>query len=998
MRRTRAHYLALLLAGGLTVSKAEEQPFNHPAEWAVRVGGRRFDTMSNMKTDSRGGVLLLGSYQANATVVGTMTTTTTSSLPFQGWINCFAVHVDHEGSVRWSARVTIDGLCQDLVVLSKRGFFDGMLVAGHFSDTATFGATTLTSWGRSNIFVLRLDDFNAVDWVVQAGGTNGAGAFGMASDGAAGAFVAGSFHGSATFGTTILSSAGNNRDDIYVMLVNSSGGIEWAAQAGGPLDNGAYSAAPDGAGGAFIAGYYTGRSAFGSHRLASRGDTMDAVVARISAAGVFVWAVGVGGYQTDVARRVISDREGGAYVTGSFSGTAHFGSTTLISQGMDDAFVVKVDERGDVKWAVRGGGELNDCGYGLSTYGTDGVLVTGKFRGNATFGAVSLAAESSAADDEGSDAFIALVSSRGIFAWAIRTGGSVFTSGQGIVSETAGSAIVMGNFEGAAAFGTDLITSEGSTDAFAARLVLPQSPPSTKAPHSGATAGAAVLFCVVGLIIAVAGLVLWRRCRRTGSKMVQVEGNLALTLIEAPSPIAEGHASTGGDLQSCDLQTAEVDFSTLTRLKRVGRGGFATVWTARWQGMTLAVKIFNKNLETANIASEALMLRLRHPCICIMFGMTMIDCHPALVLEYMAGGSLATFLHKARLGESASTHQSARAAAPSSRSLTGILHIFSTRQGARRHGEGNAPASSPVPVVAQPHQMGPASEPAAHVSSGSLADAVRTEAAGTLRDSRPPTPLMQGARVDMLLSFCMQLASGLSFLHSNSVYHRDVKTDNALLNATHTVCKITDFGLASLGGASNGVTAGTLRYMAPEVHATRADGTRADGRSAMVDGAAADGPSLTDAAARRDVYAFGMLMYEIVHGQRVFAHLEGAQAALAARNSERPPIALLPVPLGSLATLICECWADRPEERPTMVEVLHRLEDIADLSEPPAGAAAGESVTVSVSSSLVSPLPEHFTSKVGGSREALVREVDPDRGSTRGWGVTASSAETAVRP
>lgn len=60
----------------------------------------------------------------------------------------------------------------------------------------------------------------------------------------------------------------------------------------------------------------------------------------------------------------------------------------------------------------------------------------------------------------------------------------------------------------------------------------------------------------------------------------------------------------------------------------------------------------------------------------------------------------------------------------------------------------------------------------------------------------------------------------MSYLHSRNVVHRDLKTENMLLDKNHTV-KITDFGVARLQAAipteMTGNT-GTLGYMAPEVY------------------------------------------------------------------------------------------------------------------------------------------------------------------------------------
>lgn len=59
----------------------------------------------------------------------------------------------------------------------------------------------------------------------------------------------------------------------------------------------------------------------------------------------------------------------------------------------------------------------------------------------------------------------------------------------------------------------------------------------------------------------------------------------------------------------------------------------------------------------------------------------------------------------------------------------------------------------------------------------------------------------------------------MSYLHSQKIVHRDVKTENMLLDKTRTV-KIADFGVARVEASNpNDMTGetGTLGYMAPEV-------------------------------------------------------------------------------------------------------------------------------------------------------------------------------------
>ena len=166
-----------------------------------------------------------------------------------------------------------------------------------------------------------------------------------------------------------------------------------------------------------------------------------------------------------------------------------------------------------------------------------------------------------------------------------------------------------------------------------------------------------------------------------------------------------------------------------------------------------------------------------------------------------------------------------------------------------------------------------------------------------------------------------ELADALAYAHVEGVMHRDLKPENVLLSGGHAV--IADFGVAkalasathhgdgsgaTATGTGVGLAVGTPAYMAPEQ-------------------AAAD--PATDH--RADLYALGLIAYEVLAGSHPFA-ARTPQAMLAAQLTETPqPLAVRrrDVP-PALATLVTGLLAKRPDDRPRSAQdVVRALDSIA---------------------------------------------------------------------
>ncbi|KAB2625447.1 serine/threonine-protein kinase HT1-like [Pyrus ussuriensis x Pyrus communis] len=157
----------------------------------------------------------------------------------------------------------------------------------------------------------------------------------------------------------------------------------------------------------------------------------------------------------------------------------------------------------------------------------------------------------------------------------------------------------------------------------------------------------------------------------------------------------------------------------------------------------------------------------------------------------------------------------------------------------------------------------------------------------------------------VVVQLALDLSRGLSYLHSQKIVHRDVKTENMLLD-TRINLKIADFGVARVEAQNprdmTGET-GTLGYMAPEV---------------------LDGKPYNR---RCDVYSFGICLWEIYCCDMPYPDLSFADVSSAVvRQNLRPEIPKC-CP-SSLANIMRMCWDGNADKRPEMGEVVNMLEAI----------------------------------------------------------------------
>jgi hypothetical protein len=384
-----------------------------------------------------------------------------TTLTNSGNTDIFIVKYSAAGAVLWATAVGGSGAeSASGIALDAAG---NVYITGSFASASlVFGSSTLTNAGSLDIFIAKFNSSGVAAWAVSAGGTGAESGNGIAVDGSANIYLTGQFGSpSLSIGSTTLTNGGGN--DIFIAKYNSSGTAVWATSAGGTGTDQGRAVTTDASGNCYVSGKFNLTATFGSTSLTNGG----LFVVKFSSAGIAQWAASASatGSQSD-GLALAEDGSGNVIVTGVFLGaTAVFGSTTLTnpagSNTLGDIFVVKYNATGALTWAIQVGGWFDDYGKGIKTDASGNFYITGY---TATANALTFGPSTVT----NAAFFVAKGTPSGAFSWGVGVNGTGLSNG--IALDATGSAFIVGNFNAGATFGTTSLTGVGGNDVFLAKL------------------------------------------------------------------------------------------------------------------------------------------------------------------------------------------------------------------------------------------------------------------------------------------------------------------------------------------------------------------------------------------------------------------------------------------------------------------------------------------------------------------------------------------------
>jgi len=341
--------------------------------WVKNVGGASPDGPLRLGTDKSGDVVLEGRF------VFTVTIDETTITSAGGADHVFVVRFDAAGNVVWTAHDTAPFLSVGFGMAT--GESGNTAVTGFFKVGATFGETELAVQGF-DFFVVSYDAAGSPLWARHTGSASTAAGGEVAVDPSNNVIVAGEFTQTATFGDIELTSAGSR--DAFITKYSAAGDVLWVVQIGNENDDTAYGIVTDRHGdiymsgrlwgtpttlwkftsegdlvweaaaptaddlavdpwsNVFLSGSYRGTLSVGDNEITSNGFS-DFFVAKYDASGQGLWAVSGGASRDDRGKGLAVDHHGAPIAVADFSESVEFAGETITSEGSQDILIFKLE-------------------------------------------------------------------------------------------------------------------------------------------------------------------------------------------------------------------------------------------------------------------------------------------------------------------------------------------------------------------------------------------------------------------------------------------------------------------------------------------------------------------------------------------------------------------------------------------------------------------------------------------------------------------------------
>jgi hypothetical protein len=328
--------------------------------WVKKLSGPESEYIHCIKHDDVGNFYITGYFED---IVDFDPTTAVFSLTAVSQ-DVFVAKYTSSGNLIWAKKM--GGPSVDVGFSLAVDAVGNVITTGSFELTADFnpGSSThnLVSNAYTDIFISKLNSSGDFIWAKSIGGGYADRGSAVALDKQNNIYLTGAFSDTVDFnpGAGVFNLNGNTgvMDDIFILMLDSSGNFKWANNIGGALDDCSFAIELDEDKNIYIAGTFKDTLDFDpgplTFTLAAPNEYAYVFASKHDSIGQFKWAVAIGGEGIDDCRSLALDRNRNIYLAGSFAGPtpsmaiiADFdpssSSYTLESSGNTDAFVCRLN-------------------------------------------------------------------------------------------------------------------------------------------------------------------------------------------------------------------------------------------------------------------------------------------------------------------------------------------------------------------------------------------------------------------------------------------------------------------------------------------------------------------------------------------------------------------------------------------------------------------------------------------------------------------------------
>lgn len=419
-------------------------------KWIYKIGGVSADNGNGLAIDSDQNIYDITNIMGTVSVAPMVTYTS------RGDEDILIRKSTSLGILQWVRQV--GGIGQDLAYDVAVDNDKNVFVVGTFKDTLYMGNDVLLAGSPDRVqsFVLKLSAAGTMLWVKKLESNISVTAKCVTAGAADELLVSGTFEGNASFGVGFPGFSDGGNDIFLLKLDGASGNPIFVRRIGGTDHEYIHQHVRDQDNNIYLTGDFRSNVDLdpgASSFIVNSNGLTDAFLVKLSGSGTFQWAKTYGSIGVDYGTSVITDSENNIIITGRYSDNISFGSVnhTLTSKGGTDIYLTKLNSAGNTIWTNGYGDTQNDQPTKVIVNKNGIIYLGGTFRGKVDFDP-SIAFNNSSESNGGADVFIALFNQDGSYNDHFSLGGIANDQLADLALKTNGELISSGGFGAIADF------------------------------------------------------------------------------------------------------------------------------------------------------------------------------------------------------------------------------------------------------------------------------------------------------------------------------------------------------------------------------------------------------------------------------------------------------------------------------------------------------------------------------------------------------------------